>query len=43
MQAAAKHRWGSDDLSEKSSLFRDAGHVGYFLCKELHQVGASSS
>src|SRR5882724_1619701 len=40
MQAAAKHRWGSDDLSGKVVSVQGCGHVGYFLCKELHQVGA---
>jgi len=31
---------GSDDLSGKVVSVQGCGHVGYFLCKELHQVGA---
>jgi len=40
MQAAAKFRWGSDDLSGKSVAIQGCGHVGYFLAGELAQVGA---
>jgi leucine dehydrogenase len=40
MQAAAKHKWGSDDLSGKTVLIQGCGHVGYFLAGELSRVGA---
>jgi leucine dehydrogenase len=40
IQASAKERWGSDDLSTKTISIQGAGHVGYFLAKELHETGA---
>src|SRR3954466_4222171 len=40
IQASAKERWGSDDLSTKTVSVQGTGHVGYFLCKELHEAGA---
>src|SRR5262249_40906896 len=40
MQAAAKHQWGSDELSGKTVALQGCGHVGYFLAGELAQVGA---
>ena len=40
IQASAKHRWGSDDLSTKTVSLQGAGHVGYYLAKELHEAGA---
>ena len=40
MQAAAKYKWGSDDLSGKAVAIQGCGHVGYFLAGELAQVGA---
>ncbi len=40
MQAAAKHRWGSDDLSGKTVALQGCGHVGYFLAGALARVGA---
>lgn len=40
MQAAAKHRWGSDDLSGRTVALQGCGHVGYFLAGELARVGA---
>ena len=40
MQAAAQHRWGSDDLSGKTVALQGCGHVGYFLAGELHRAGA---
>jgi leucine dehydrogenase len=40
MQAAAKHRWGSDDLSGRTVAIQGCGHVGYYLARELHQAGA---
>ena len=40
MQAAAKHKWGSDDLSGRTVAIQGCGHVGYFLAGELARVGA---
>src|SRR3954468_20324751 len=40
IQASAKERWGSDDLSTKTVSVQGTGHVGYYLCKELHEAGA---
>jgi len=40
IQASAKEKWGSDDLSTKSVSVQGAGHVGYYLAKELHGAGA---
>ncbi|MEP6622187.1 MAG: Glu/Leu/Phe/Val dehydrogenase [bacterium] len=40
IQASAKERWGSDDLSTKTVSLQGAGHVGYYLSKELHEAGA---
>src|SRR6476661_383497 len=40
MQAAAKHKWGSDDLAGKAVAIQGCGHVGYFLAGELVRVGA---
>src|SRR5215469_15051890 len=40
MQAAARHRWGSDDLSGHAVAIQGCGHVGYFLAEELHRAGA---
>jgi leucine dehydrogenase len=41
IQASAKERWGSDDLSNKTVAIQGCGHVGYYLSKELHEAGAS--
>lgn len=41
IQASAKERWGSDDLSNKTVAIQGCGHVGYYLAKELHEAGAS--
>ena len=41
IQASAKERWGSDDLSTRTVSVQGAGHVGYYLAKELHEAGAS--
>jgi leucine dehydrogenase len=41
IQASAKERWGSDDLSTRSVSVQGAGHVGYYLMKELHEAGAT--
>jgi leucine dehydrogenase len=40
MQAAAKYRWGSDDLAGKIVAIQGCGHVGYHLARELHRAGA---
>jgi leucine dehydrogenase len=40
IQASAKERWGSDDLSTKVVAVQGCGHVGYYLAKELHEAGA---
>ena len=41
IQASAKERWGSDDLSTRTVSIQGAGHVGYYLAKELHEAGAT--
>jgi leucine dehydrogenase len=41
MQAAAKYRWGSDDLRGKRVAIQGCGNVGYSLARELHEAGAS--
>ena len=40
IQASARQRWGSDDLAGKRVAVQGLGHVGYYLCRELHGVGA---
>ncbi|HEX9729564.1 MAG TPA: Glu/Leu/Phe/Val dehydrogenase [Gemmatimonadales bacterium] len=40
MQACAKFHYGSDDLSGKTVAVQGCGHVGYYLCKHLHEAGA---
>ncbi len=40
MQAAAKFKWGSDDLTGKMVAIQGCGHVGYFLAGELARAGA---
>jgi leucine dehydrogenase len=40
IQATARSRWGSDDLSGKTVIVQGCGHVGYFLSKELSAAGA---
>jgi len=40
MQAAAQFRWDKNDLSRKAVAIQGCGHVGYFLARELHHVGA---
>ncbi|HTE46246.1 MAG TPA: Glu/Leu/Phe/Val dehydrogenase [Gemmatimonadaceae bacterium] len=40
IQASAKERWGSDDLTNKTVAIQGCGHVGYYLAKELHEAGA---
>ncbi|HYO99275.1 MAG TPA: amino acid dehydrogenase [Pyrinomonadaceae bacterium] len=40
MQAAARHRWGADDIAGRTVALQGCGHVGYYLAKELHEAGA---
>jgi leucine dehydrogenase len=40
MQAAAKYRWGSEDVAGKTVAIQGCGHVGYHLAEELHKAGA---
>ena len=40
MQAAAAHRWGSDELSGRTVAVQGCGHTGYHLARELHGRGA---
>jgi leucine dehydrogenase len=40
IQAAAKFRWGVDELAERTVAIQGCGHVGYHLACELHRAGA---
>lgn len=40
MQAAAKHRWGSESLAGKMVSIQGCGHVGCCLAQELIKAGA---
>ena len=40
VQASAKARWGSDDLTGKVVAVQGCGSVGRFLAGELHEAGA---
>ena len=40
MKACAKFRYGDDSLAGKTVAVQGCGHVGYFLCKHLHEEGA---
>ncbi|HKO15220.1 MAG TPA: Glu/Leu/Phe/Val dehydrogenase [Gemmatimonadaceae bacterium] len=40
VQASARERWGSDDISTRTVALQGCGHVGYYLAKELHEAGA---
>ncbi|MHB1223923.1 MAG: Glu/Leu/Phe/Val dehydrogenase dimerization domain-containing protein [Gemmatimonadaceae bacterium] len=40
IQASARERWGSDDLTGRRVAVQGLGHVGYNLCRELHAAGA---
>jgi leucine dehydrogenase len=40
MQAAAKHRWGSDALAGKTVALQGGGNVGYHLAANLHKAKA---
>jgi len=40
IKAAAKERYGSDDLNGLTIAVQGTGHVGYYLCEYLHEEGA---
>jgi leucine dehydrogenase len=40
LQAAAKHRWGNDNLAGRTVALQGCGHVGYYLASYLHAAGA---
>ena len=40
LQAAAKHRWGSDSLTGRTVALQGCGNVGYYLARNLHESGA---
>lgn len=40
MKACAKFRYGSDGLAGKTVTVQGCGHVGYHLCRLLHEEGA---
>lgn len=40
MKACARHRWGDDALDGKTVAVQGVGHVGYYLCRYLHEEGA---
>ncbi|MBM4194759.1 MAG: Glu/Leu/Phe/Val dehydrogenase [Gemmatimonadetes bacterium] len=40
IEASAKWRWGSPSLAGKTVIVQGIGHVGYYLCQELHAAGA---
>jgi leucine dehydrogenase len=41
MQASAKYKWGSDDLSGRTVSLQGCGHVGYYLAEGLHKAGVN--
>jgi leucine dehydrogenase len=40
IQASARHRWGSDDITGRTVAVQGLGNVGTYLCGELHGQGA---
>ncbi|MCL1098998.1 Glu/Leu/Phe/Val dehydrogenase [Shewanella gelidii] len=40
IKAAVKHQRGLDSLAGLKISVQGVGHVGYYLCKQLHQAGA---
>jgi leucine dehydrogenase len=40
MKACARFRWGSDALAGRTVAVQGVGHVGYYLCRDLHAEGA---
>ena len=41
MQAAAKYRWGSDELAGRTVAIQGCGSVGYYLASYLRKAGAN--
>jgi leucine dehydrogenase len=41
IQASAMQQWGSESLDGKTISVQGLGHVGYYLCRELHAVGGA--
>ncbi|HUQ33661.1 MAG TPA: Glu/Leu/Phe/Val dehydrogenase [Pyrinomonadaceae bacterium] len=41
LQAAAKRRWGSNDLEGRTIALQGCGNTGYHLAGELHRAGAT--
>jgi leucine dehydrogenase len=41
IEASAKWRWGSSELSGKTILVQGLGSVGNYLCNELHEAGGT--
>ncbi|MCF7805527.1 MAG: leucine dehydrogenase [Candidatus Marinimicrobia bacterium] len=41
IKAAAKRRWDNEDLAGKTVAVQGAGHVGYYLCRDLYDAGAN--
>lgn len=39
IKAAAKHKFGSDDLSGRTVAVQGLGSVGFYLCEHLHKEG----
>jgi len=40
IKSAVKHKLGSDNLDGLTIAVQGVGHVGYYLCRHLHQAGA---
>jgi leucine dehydrogenase len=40
LQAAVKHKYGRDDIEGLKIAIQGVGHVGYYLAKEVHELGA---
>ncbi|MDT8368949.1 MAG: Glu/Leu/Phe/Val dehydrogenase [Longimicrobiales bacterium] len=40
IRATAAHRWQSEDLTGRTVAVQGLGHVGYHLCRYLHEAGA---
>lgn len=40
IQASVEHKLGKDSLEGLTVAVQGLGHVGYYLCKELHEAGA---
>ena len=41
IKAAAKHKFGTDDLTGKTIAVQGLGSVGFYLCERLHKDGAN--